>query len=208
MSNHDWIKGERAAIGIDPGKTGAFALILEDRVILRKMPDHPYKIFELLCEWMGDWDCRGILEQVQGFSRDHYGGRKCPVCKNSLKKVGAKSQFTFGQMFGHVEALAHAAYLPHVLSPAASWERAAGIYGKGGEYSSKKRFHATWAKEKFPDVKGLTQQTADALLLADLAADVWLSLPDRRALSCVWHTAEFRRVEDREEASCQKKETQ
>lgn len=131
-------------IGIDPGYSGAIAIIYEDGAI------STIKLNETLAdivEWMGNHTlnrCFAMLEQV-----------------HAMPGQGVASTFKFGRSYGNAEALLAAFRVPFDRITPVKWQTALQCRSKGNKNITKAR-----AQELFPDVK-CTHAISDALLLAE-----------------------------------------
>jgi Holliday junction resolvasome RuvABC endonuclease subunit len=137
-------------LGIDPGKSGALAIVDSDG----KHVDH-IKLIETLDDvwsWLVEHHFAGngisfaVLEKV-----------------HAMPRQGVSSTFKFGQSFGACEALLTAAGVRHELVTPAKWQQAMGCRTKGDKNVSKRRAQQLWPKVK------ITHANADALLIAEYA---------------------------------------
>lgn len=138
-------------IGIDPGKSGGIAWIRDGKPCVEKMPETIMDLWQLLAGiWNEDGTCRAYLEQVQpgGLHRGREG------------TMGAKSAFTFGNGFGHLEMALTALAIPFERVTPQKWQGALGCRTGGDKNVSKRR-----AQELFPSIK-CTHAISDALLIA------------------------------------------
>jgi hypothetical protein len=144
-------------IGIDPGKSGSIAWITDGRPCVEKMPETPQDLFDLIMSIKGEWKfCKAYLEQVHvapSFAESEDG-------KANRHRMGARSAFTFGQGFGHLEMALTAAGIPFDRVSPQRWQKAMCCLTKGDKNVSKRR-----AQELFPSMR-VTHATADALLIA------------------------------------------
>lgn len=103
-------KNRDVVLGIDPGRHGALAVIdLSSRCLLRalKMPDD--------ARWLHHWlqalkrDYRSLQVALEkAFGCAVVGGRR----------QGAKSMFSYGRHFGHLEAILFSSGItPHLIAP-------------------------------------------------------------------------------------------
>jgi crossover junction endodeoxyribonuclease RuvC len=139
-----------AWIGVDPGKTGAVALIHEDGELVADWPGSPAGAADILTAWRLEYRVELVaLELV-----------------HSMPKQGVKSTFTFGQNFGQWEGILAALRLPHVLTRPQEWQR--GLVRLSDGPDTKARSLAA-ARRLFPDAELSRKRDhgrADALLLA------------------------------------------
>lgn len=139
-------------IGIDPGKSGGISWICDGKACAEKMPLTLVDLWELLSGiWAEDGVCRAFLEQVQpgGLSAGKQG------------KMGAKSAFTFGNGFGHLEMALTALRIPFERVPPQKWQKSLGCMTGGNKNVSKAK-----AQELFPSIK-CTHAISDSLLIAE-----------------------------------------
>lgn len=126
-------------VGIDPGKTGAIAILEEGYVTLHKIPDTYGELWRLVPKETSFI----VYEKV-----------------HSSPQQGPASAFTFGRMFGWVEAVAADVDVAYAVTPQ-QWQTALDCRTGGDKHISLEK-----AKKLFPDQKGITLKNADALLLA------------------------------------------
>jgi hypothetical protein len=72
--------------------------------------------------------------------------------------------FKFGRSVGYLEGLLDANDIPFGLVQAQVWQRAMAL---GGYFKYRKAEHVKKAKLLFPELKGIMQENADALLIAE-----------------------------------------
>lgn len=153
-------------IGVDPGATGAFAILDTDtrRLVLIDMPTAKIKrgprtvnqvdavrLAELLSPHIED-GIRAIIEKV-----------------HSMPGQGVASTFSFGRAAGIIEGVLAALGVPFSLVPPATWTKKMRLFG--GKDGSRLK-----AQELFPDQAHLFSRKkddgrADATLIACYAAD-------------------------------------
>lgn len=130
-------------IGIDPGVTGAICVIDGDRVTLHKMPESISKM-QLILQEFYRVEPIVMLEQV-----------------HSSPQQGVSTAFKFGRVYGQVEGVLDCHGFDVEYVPPQTWQRGIDCL-TGGD----KKISLARAKVLFPDLKGLTQKTADAALIA------------------------------------------
>jgi Holliday junction resolvasome RuvABC endonuclease subunit len=137
-------------IGIDPGKNGAIAWIVDGKPCVEKMPDTLADLWDLLESILHDIapiyrsaQCKAYLEQV-----------------HSSPQMGVVSAFSFGNGYGHLEMALTAAGIPFERVRPQAWQKAMGCMSKGDKNVTKRK-----AQELYPQLK-VTHATADALLIA------------------------------------------
>lgn len=143
-------------LGIDPGLTGALALLGADRQV-EFLADLPI-IRDRSLAW-----CDGGA--LQSMLLDAIRGRPCRAVVervSAMPKQGVASSFAFGVGFGSILGVLQALHLPLELVTAAAWKRTLGL-------SSDKRASLHKARLLFPSAElGLAKHDgrAEALLLA------------------------------------------
>ena len=145
-------------IGIDPGGTGAIALMLPDRIELHDMPvvvvkKKPQLDFANLGRILRDAQqhgpCTALVERV-----------------GSMPGQGLSSTFKFGMAYGGVIAALATLEIPHDLVTPPTWKRGFRLVGEDKEASRQR------ALELFPQLAGELKLKkhhgrAEALLLAE-----------------------------------------
>lgn len=146
-------------VGIDPGQTGALAVLSGDGE-LEALHDLPI-IRDGKLAWI---DAQGmtalLLDSLQGRP-----ARAVIERVSAMPKQGIASAFTFGVGFGSLLALVQARYLPIELVTPATWKRALGL-------SSDKRASLDKARLLYPMADlplAKHDGRAEALLLAHWA---------------------------------------
>lgn len=140
---------ERAWIGIDPGKSGAIALITRDGQLVTDWPGDAAGAAELLLTWRLEYNVELVaLERV-----------------GSMPGQGVKSMFSFGENFGTWQGILAALGIPYVMPRPQEWQKGLVIAGDG---DAKARSLAV-ARRLFPDAeldRKKDHGRADSLLLA------------------------------------------
>ena len=140
------------AIGIDPGKSGSLAYIMDDGSV---------NVFQF-DEGLYNTALRGIADLGPSVCcLEHVG---------AMPGQGVTSMFTFGQNFGFIQGLLTAHGIPYELVRPQKWKREFGITGD-------KNSSIAVCKRLFPDVSLLPTERcrkendgmAEALLLAEYA---------------------------------------
>lgn len=144
-------------IGIDPGKTGAIAILYSDTVMVSKIPEtdkHILHFFGL------DWDSAfsqrptfAVLERVTGYIGDE-------------SKARGSAMFNFGVGYGALRMALSASKIPFHEVMSTQWIRKLGLGTKG------KRSNPEWkaylyqkAQQFYPSVN-FPKYAADAVLIA------------------------------------------
>jgi len=108
-------------IGIDPGVSGAIAVVGGGQVACYEMPAveingkrrvDPAGLHGVLAGILAAGDCMAVLEHVQG-----------------VQGTGATSAFSFGRSFGIVEGVLAGMAIPHTLVRPQVWTKALGLAG-------------------------------------------------------------------------------
>ena len=140
---------DRAWIGIDPGKSGAIALITRDEQLVMDWPGDAAGAAELLLTWRIEYHIELVaLERV-----------------GSMPGQGVKSMFSFGENFGTWQGILAALGIPYVMPRPQEWQKGL-VSPADGE--TKARSLAV-ARRLFPDAeldRKKDHGRADALLLA------------------------------------------
>ena len=138
-------------IGIDPGKTGAMAVINDDtdEINLYNFEDGYLKVLE-------NWECLSsgvvcFLERV-----------------HSQPNNGIKAAFSFGENYGYIRGLLEAFYIPYQTVPPQTWKREFSI-------TADKKSSIECAQRLFPNVdlrrtercKSAHDGKAEALLICE-----------------------------------------
>lgn len=134
-------------LGVDPGKSGAFALVdvngkHYDTIKLSETPIDVVSWLEKVCGLV-DF---AVIENV-----------------HAMPKQGVSSTFTFGKSFGFCIGLLCSMRIPHEFHTPVKWQTAMSCRTKGDKNVSKRRAQQLW-----PTIK-ITHAIADALLIADYA---------------------------------------
>jgi crossover junction endodeoxyribonuclease RuvC len=113
-------------IGIDPGVSGAIAVVGGGQVACYEMPAveingkrrvDPAGLHGVLAGILAAGDCMAILEHVQG-----------------VQGTGATSAFSFGRSFGIVEGVLAGMAIPHTLVRPQVWTKALGVSRDKGSH--------------------------------------------------------------------------
>lgn len=138
-------------IGIDPGGSGAFA------VINSRTNNFYWFTFKKESE-------AGIASALRVYAANEYLATQTTVAViervHSMPRQGVASSFKFGQSYGFLRGLLTAFEIPFVEVTPQKWQKAMGCMTKGDKNVSKQR-----AGQLFPGVK-FTHAFADAALIA------------------------------------------
>ena len=133
-------------LGIDPGKSGALALLDGTSIETHSLADG----LTATAEWFESNSHRvhqAVLEKV-----------------HSMPGQGVSSTFKFGTSYGQLQALLVANHIPYILVAPQVWQRVMDCR-TGGDKNITKRA----AQVLHPELK-VTHRTADAILLAHYAS--------------------------------------
>lgn len=142
--------------GIDPGASGAIALLSEYNrsIVAFKLSNTEDEISDFLRSYRSQiYFC--LMEQVHAFpARD----------KDDPTKItqGITSTFTFGQNYGFLRGILSALKIPRETITPRKWQKALGCLTGGNKNVTKVR-----AQELYPDFR-VTLWNADAILIAHL----------------------------------------
>jgi len=148
----------KTIIGIDPGKNGAIAWIVDGKSCVEKMPETLQELWQLIfydtgmCHDMTGRNYKAYIENVTPMPSFGTGPRR---------SMGATSAFAFGRGVGNLEMALTAAGIPFERVTPQKWQKAMGCMTKGDKNVSKAR-----AQELFPQMK-CTHAVSDALLIAE-----------------------------------------
>ena len=140
-------------IGIDPGKSGAMAILDENGVVAVHKWTTPHDMANALRDdllvdrTVNKWPaCFAVLERLQPMPH---------------AQRGVVASFKLGANYGTWIGILAALGIPHQLTPPGVWQRKLGCLSKGDKNVTKAR-----AQQLFPSMK-VTHATADALLIAE-----------------------------------------
>jgi crossover junction endodeoxyribonuclease RuvC len=142
-------------IGIDPGKSGAAAILWGTGAI-------DVTRFEKVTE-------ADLAERFSTFKKD--GIFEAGDTVAYLEQVGAmpgnagSSMFVFGESFGFIRGLLVAYGIPYVRVTPKKWQKAVGFTGKMDKGDRKKALKQL-AQQYYPSIEKMTNDMADAILIA------------------------------------------
>lgn len=139
-------------IGIDPGKSGAMAIIFDgmDETILTPFDEREYA--HLL---------RELNSQIAKACLEHVG---------AMPGQGATSMFNFGQNFGYIKGLLEAFQTPYELVRPQKWKKEFGITGdKNSSIDVCKRLFPGVSLRRTERCRKDDDGLAEALLIAEYA---------------------------------------
>ncbi len=134
-------------LGVDPGKSGAMALVGEDGEHIGhvKLKETPRDVWD----WLS-----GHVESISYAVIEHV---------NAMPGQGVSSSFKFGENFGMCKGILIASSVRFELARPQRWMKNQGCMTRGDKNVTKNRAQQLW-----PNVK-ITHAIADALLIADYA---------------------------------------
>ena len=139
-----------AYLGIDPGQSGAMALLTDELPQVEDWPSDPNAAADLLREWLGQYRVElAALERV-----------------NAMPKQGVSSTFKLGCNLGAWQGILSALGLPYLMPTPREWQK--GLVKPSDGPDPKARSLAV-ARRLFPDEELSRKKDhgrADALLLA------------------------------------------
>lgn len=144
----------KAWLGIDPGQSGAVALLNNDGgALIEDFPGDLAAAAELVREWSSCFQIQAVaVERV-----------------SAMPRQGVASTFKFGTNYGGWQGIVSALSLPLLLPTPQNWQKALGIVASDGP-DTKARSLAV-ARRFFPALRGELKRKgdhgrSDALLLA------------------------------------------
>ena len=142
-------------IGLDPGKSGGVAFILENSLYTFKCPSTVHDMVEEInfCNKLGpEYEIFAVVEKVWSFPGQ-----------------GVRSVFTFGENYGTWLGILAALKIPHKLVPPKKWMSHFGSFPK--DKRKRKNFIKSLAQQLYPNSK-ITLSTSDAVMLAVYAKEI------------------------------------
>ena len=139
-------------LGIDPGKSGAFALLDEAKI-----------------SCLGFFDKNVIIDMLDFLAHEQVRTKCCLEQVHAMPKQGTVSMFHFGENFGWLEGALDMAGIEYTLVPPQKWK-------KEFKLSQDKQESIAMAKKLFPGVNLAPDKRrvdndnlAEALLMAEYA---------------------------------------
>lgn len=138
-------------VGIDPGATGAIAVLQANNLTITTLKDEREALDELRRISKLPGQVFVLLEEV-----------------HSMPRQGVVSSFTFGRNFGVVIGMVMACDLSLQLMRPQRWLKELGIRPRKKTESKTewKKFLAATAKRMYPKFQSINQQNADSVLIA------------------------------------------
>lgn len=140
----------KTAIGIDPGASGAIALIHSGIIHTVRMSETEHDVSGFLIKWLD------ALGPEPGFGMFAFLEKV-----HSMPKQGVSSSFKFGASYGFLKGLLVGLRIPFEEVSPQKWQKAMGCMTKGDKNVSKQA-----AQRLFPEEK-VVHATADAMLIAE-----------------------------------------
>jgi Holliday junction resolvasome RuvABC endonuclease subunit len=141
---------QKSWIGIDPGASGAIAIIHESgRVNWIKNDSTEHELAAWVRDVAEGFDCFAIIEQV-----------------NAMPKQGVSSTFKFGKSFGFLIGILTALQVPYESYRPQVWQKHMRCLTKGDKNVSKAAAQRLWPSTK------ITHANADALLIAEFCRQI------------------------------------
>lgn len=158
------VRTRTAYMGIDPGASGAIAVITNKVIVeLKPLGASDLDIWTFIDE-VSSLISFAVLERVGGFvpARRAYGGNNAP----------GHMMFNFGRSFGKLEMALTASAISHEEITPQKWQKGLGIpprrNNENESVSAFKRRLRIYAQRLYPETK-ITLATADAILIATYA---------------------------------------
>tara|TARA_Y100000310_G_scaffold82426_1_gene79049 strand:- start:771 stop:1253 length:483 start_codon:yes stop_codon:yes gene_type:complete len=155
----------KKCIGIDPGKSGGLAVLTDKTVKVYPCPSTVEDMATLIgicLNSVAPYRTKVFVEKVWAFPTD-----------------GRAGSFTFGCNYGQWQGILSAHELEPVFVTPKTWQTHFAIK-KGLPKTQRKNMLKQMAKDKYPETKGITLKTADALLIAVYGLEAVLSYKDVR----------------------------
>ena len=149
-------------IGIDPGKGGGIAVIIDETVKVYACPrtvEDMATLIGMCLNGVSASETRVYLEKVWAFPTD-----------------GRAGSFTFGCNYGQWQGILAANELEPVFVTPKEWQKHFEIK-KGLPKPVRKKILKQIAKDRAPETKGITLKTSDALLIAIYGIETFLDKP-------------------------------
>jgi len=134
-------------MGIDPGYSGAVALVDSDGVLMEtiRLKETEHDVSTFVSGYAADVEM-AVLERV-----------------SAMPRQGVSSTFKFGTSYGFCRGLLVCHKIPFVVVPPGTWQRTMGCLSKGDKNVTKSAAQRLFPKER------VVHATADAMLLAEYA---------------------------------------
>ena len=137
-------------LGIDPGKSGGFAVIGEQfETGAMKTPESERELWERFKAVK--ISAPGVVAYLESVG--------------ASPQMGTVSAFTFGRSFGLLIGMLYALEIPFEFVRPSTWQKALGLTAVGKKFGTKGGHLKEKACQLYPGIK-VTNATADALLIA------------------------------------------
>lgn len=158
----------RLYIGLDPGKSGGLAWVLNDKLVATPMPTTERDVWEWLqtvIESNPRAACYAVIERVGGFIGNEAGDDG-----KHRNRAAGHAMFTFGAGYGGLRMALIAAGIPFEEVVPRKWQTSLAISPRKktetkGQHKNKLKARA---QQLFPN-EHITLATCDAILLAEYA---------------------------------------
>lgn len=162
----------RSYLGIDPGTSGALALLHGERL---RIYDVPTLTIRKRGSVKTEIDAFGLLETINLIAAVTPGLTAIVEKVGGLPKQSAAGAFQFGRTVGLIEMACVAANVPVVYAAPGAWKAHARLIGKGATYQERKAASRALASEIWPGSAHFFSRVkddgrADAALLARYGA--------------------------------------
>lgn len=156
-------------IGIDPGCSGALALLFDDGEIVDTLLMPTIKVGTksrvngaAIAAWLRDAKERSGVRGIHAYLEQ----------VGAMPGQGVSSMFTFGHAAGLVEGVVTGAGIPLTLVTPQAWKKKAGLIGQDKD-AARSRAIQLYPGCRLLDLKGKGQALADAILIA--RHGIWLA---------------------------------
>ena len=139
-------------IGIDPGVSGALAVLREGRKAQ-----------------VVTWDPESYKDALMAVSVAGEGAVACLERVHAMPKQGVSSMFRFGENYGYIRGLLEACGIPYELVLPQKWQREFGVTDKNSSVEICRRLFPDVSLRRTEKCKRDHDGMSDALLLAEYA---------------------------------------
>lgn len=131
-------------LGVDPGKSGAFALIHEDGQFFKsiKLSETQRDVYD----WVKEYERNIVYAAIEKV--------------HSMPRQGVASSFKFGESFGYCQGILVGLQVSFTLVRPQEWQKALKCMSKGDKNVTKNKAQQFWPKER------ITHAIADSMLIA------------------------------------------
>lgn len=139
-------------IGIDPGVSGALAVLSEGREAQ-----------------VMTWDPEAYRDALRAVSVAGEGAVACLEKVSAMPKQGVTSMFNFGENFGYIRGLLEANGIPYELVTPKKWQKEFSVTDKNGPIEVCKRLFPGVSLRRTEKCRNDHDGMSDALLMAEYA---------------------------------------